>query len=118
MRTVQYALVLVLLTVLWTSAGSAMGKRNPDGLVSLTGTIRVTGNMPFARVVLVPQGEDPDRATKDRIYLVTGDKARELMDRYQGKTVTLLGPPCASPSPEYQKCIAPVEIRQEAPTLP
>ena len=111
MRTVHYALALVLLTVVWTSAGLAMGKRNPDDLVSVTGVIRVTGNMPFARVVLVPQGEDPDRATMDRIYLVTGDKARELMDRYQGKTVTLLGPPCASPSPEFQKCIAPVEIR-------
>jgi len=111
MRTVRYALALVLLTALWTSAGVAMGKRNPGDLVTVTGKIKVTGSMPLVRVVLVPQGEDPDLVTKDRLYLVTGDKARELMERYQGKTVTLLGPACASPSPEYQKCIAPVDIR-------
>ena len=111
MRTVQYVLILVLLTAMWTPTGMAMGNRNPGDMVSVTGIIRVTGNMPFAHVVLVPQGENPDLATKDRIYLVTGDKAKELMDRYQGKTVTLLGLLCASPSPEYQKCIAPVEIR-------
>jgi hypothetical protein len=89
----------------------AMGERNPGDMVSVTGIIRVTGNMPFANVVLVPQGENPDLATKDRLYVVTGDKAKVLMDRYQGKTVTLLGPLCVSPSPEYRKCIAPVEIR-------
>ena len=111
MKTVQYALVLVLLTAMWTPSGMAMGKRNPGDLVSVTGIIRVTGNMPFAQVVLVPQGENPDLATKDRLYLVTGDRAKELMDRYQGKTVTLQDPLCISPSPEYQKCIAPVEIR-------
>jgi len=111
MRTVQYALVLVLLTAMWTPSGMAMGKRNPGDMVSVTGIIRVTGNMPFVHVVMVPQGENPDLATKDRLYLVTGDRAKELMDRYQGKTVTLHGPLCISPSPEYQKCIAPVEIR-------
>jgi len=113
MRTAQYALVLVLLmAAIWTPAGMAVGKRNSgDEMVSVTGIIRVTGNMPFVHVVLVPQGENPDLATKDRLYLVTGDRAKELMDRYQGKTVTLLGPLCVSPSPEYQKCIAPVEIR-------
>jgi len=81
-------------------------------LVSVTGVIRVTGNMPFARAVLVPEGEDPDRATKDKLYLVTGDLAKELMERDQGRAVTLRGPLCTSTSPEYQKCIAPVEIRR------
>jgi hypothetical protein len=80
------------MTAMWTPAGMAMGRRNPA-------------------TWLVPQSENPDLATKDRLYLVTGDRAKEQMDRYQGKTVTLLGPLCSSPSPECRKCIAPVEIR-------
>jgi hypothetical protein len=43
---------------------------------------------------------------------VTGDLARQLMERDQNRTVTLLGMPCTSPSPEYQKCITPVEIQR------
>ena len=53
MKTVQYALVLVLLTAMWTPSGMAMGKRNPGDLVTVTGKIKVTGSMPLVRVVLV-----------------------------------------------------------------
>jgi len=89
-----------------------MGSNNSGDMISATGVIRVKGNAPFTRVVLVPQGEDPDRVTKDKVYLVTGDLARQLMERDQNRTVTLLGTPCTSPSPEYQKCITPVEIQR------
>ena len=112
MRAGQYAFAAFLLTAAWSSLGLAMGSNNPVEQVAVTGVIRVKGNAPLTRVVLVPQGEDPDRATKDRLYLVTGDLAKELMERDQNRTVTLLGTLCASPSPEYQKCITPVEIQR------
>jgi hypothetical protein len=87
-----------------------MGSNNPADMLSVTGIIRVKGSAPLTRVVLVPQGEDPDRVTKDKVYLVTGALAKELMERDQNRSVTLMGPLCISPSPEYVKCIAPVEV--------
>ncbi len=112
MRAVPYVISACLLLTVVSSSGWAMGSNNSADMISATGVIRVKGNAPFTRVVLVPQGEDPDRVTKDKVYLVTGDLARQLMDRDQNRTVTLLGTPCTSPSPEYQKCITPVEIRR------
>lgn len=112
MKAVHYTITACLLVLAWSAPGLAMGSKNPADMISVTGVIRVKGSAPLTRVVLVPQGEDPDRATKDRLYLVTGDLAKELMERDQNRTVTLLGTLCASPSPEYQKCITPVEIRR------
>jgi len=112
MRAVPYVISAFLLLTVMSSSGWAMGSNNPADMISVTGVIRVKGNAPFTRVVLVPQGEDPDQVTKDKVYLVTGDLARQLMERDQNRTVTLLGTPCTSPSPEYQKCIIPVEIQR------
>jgi len=110
MRTV---LAACLLALAWPSTGMAMGNKGAGEWISVTGIIRVTGNMPLPRVVLVPQGEDPDRVSKDKLYLVTGDLAKELMERDQNRTVTLSGPSCLSPSPEFQRCIAPREIKRQ-----
>jgi hypothetical protein len=112
MRAVPYMITSCLLVLVWSAQGLAMGSNNPADMISVTGVIRVKGNAPLTRVVLVPQGEDPDRVTKDKVYLVTGDLARQLMERDQNRTVTLRGTPCTSPSPEYQKCIIPVEIQR------
>ena len=112
MGAVPYVISACLLLTVVSSSGWAMGSNNSGDMISATGVIRVKGNAPFTRVVLVPQGEDPDRVTKDKVYLVTGDLARQLMERDQNRTVTLLGTPCTSPSPEYQKCITPVEIQR------
>jgi len=112
MRAVHYTITACLLVLAWSAPGLTMGSKNPADMISVTGVIRVKGNAPFTRVVLIPQGEDPDRVTKDKVYLVTGDLATELMQRDQNRTVTLLGTLCTSPSPEYQKCITPTGIQR------
>jgi len=112
MRAVPYVISAFLLLTVVSSSGWAMGSNNPADMISVTGVIRVKGNAPFTRVLLIPQGEDPDRVTKDKVYLVTGDLATELMQRDQNRTVTLLGTLCTSPSPEYQKCITPTGIQR------
>jgi hypothetical protein len=110
MRAVQYMIATCLLVMAWPAQSLAMGSNNPAAMISVTGIIRVKGSAPLTRVVLVPQGEDPDRVTKDKVYLVTGDLAKELMERDQNRSVTLMGPLCTSQPPEYVKCIAPVEV--------
>ncbi len=110
MRFVHYAMVVFLATTLSAQGCIAMSKDAPNDVKMITGTIKVTGNAPFTRLILVPGGGNPDTVPVDQVYLISGGLAKELMAHYQYKKVTLKGLPCTSPAPEYKNCFEPVEI--------
>lgn len=96
------------LLMLAAAHGFAMGTKPA---VTITGTIRLVGNAPFARVVLTE--ESPGRKPPVRDYLLTGALTDELRRRYQGRRVTLEGTPCASPLPQFTSCFEPARIIDE-----
>ncbi len=105
MGKTAFAQLGALLVVLLATQGGAMGTRGP---VTLTGTIRLVGNAPFARLVLTP--ENSGQLTQERDYLLLGPLQDELRKRYQGRLVTLEGTPCASPLPQFSNCFEPARI--------
>ncbi len=105
MGKIAFGHLSALLVVLLATLGGGMGTRCP---VTLTGTIRLVGNAPFARLVLTP--EHTDRPSQERDYLLLGPLQEELRQRYQGRLVTLEGTPCASPLPQFSNCFEPARI--------
>ncbi len=98
-------LSIILVLMLSTQVG-AMGKRH--GPATITGTIRLVGNEPFARVVLTTAGSG--KSTGEHDYLLIGPLQKELRELYQGRMVTLEGNPCASPTPQFSRCFEPAKI--------
>jgi hypothetical protein len=96
----------LMLVLLFAVQGCAMG--SGPGPATITGTIRLVGNVPFARIVLTPT--DSGRGTKEQDYLLIGPLQDELRKQYQGRLVTLEGTPCASPTPQFGKCFEPTRI--------
>lgn len=92
-------------------AGQGCASAPPRSKSSITGTIRLVGNEPFAQLVLIP-GENPDKTTRDKVYLLIGPLADKLKKDYQSRKITLEGSECASPSPEFSRCFRPTGIRE------
>ena len=99
---------IVAMILLFALEGCAMSMQNSDTKV-LTGTIRIVGNEPFAKVMLT-LGSDPDMATIGQEYLIVGPLREALRRNYQWKRVTLEGAFCSSPDPVYKNCFKPVRI--------
>jgi hypothetical protein len=79
-----------------------------DAIV-LKGTVRVTGNAPFTRLVLtVPPAEGDGRPPAD--YLLQGPLVEEMRNRYQGKLVTVECVPCPEKPPDRLPCIEPEKV--------
>lgn len=112
MIIVHYAMAVLFAITLSAQGCVAMNRGDTTEMKTVTGMIKVTGNAPFTRLVLVPGSENPDTVTLDHTYLISGGLAKELMAHYQYKRVTLKGRPCISPAPEYKNCFEPVEILQ------
>ncbi len=93
------------LLILAAAHGFAMGTKPA---VTITGTIRLVGNAPFARVVLTEETRGQTPPGKE--YLLTGTLTDELRQRYQGRRVTLEGTPCTSPLPQFTSCFEPARI--------
>jgi hypothetical protein len=100
-----YLMMLLLLA----TQGCAMGSR--PGPVTITGTIRLVGNAPFARVVLTLEDSVPGSGERD--YLLIGPLQEKLRKQYQGRLITLEGAPCASPTPRFNRCFEPTRIIAE-----
>ncbi|KAF0218342.1 MAG: hypothetical protein FD174_2959 [Geobacteraceae bacterium] len=97
--------VIVLLLLLATpGCATDTGKRAP---MTLTGTVRLVGNAPFARIVLTTAGSG-GKGVHD--YLILGPLQDELRKRYLGQKVSLEGIPCASPTPQFTSCFEPARI--------
>lgn len=99
----------LMLVMLIATQGCAMGSRPSP--VTITGTIRLVGNAPFARVVLTR--EDSVQGSGERDYLLIGPLQEELRKQYQGRLITLEGTPCTSPTPQFSKCFEPTRIVTE-----
>jgi hypothetical protein len=112
MGFVHYTMAILLATTLSAQGCSAKNKDDPNDMRMITGIVKVTGNAPFTRLILVPGGGNPDTVKRDHVYLISGGLAKELMAHYQYKTVTLKGRPCTSPTPEFKNCFEPLEIMQ------
>ena len=105
MRTACLVLLLIALPSL---PSCAAGVRNRDA-VTLTGTVRVVGNEPFAHVVLTV----PDAAEKSGAvdHLLTGPLLEELQRHHQGERVALEGVPCTVPARQtLTHCFRPSKI--------
>jgi hypothetical protein len=101
----------VMLLLLFAGQGCAGAP--PRSNATITGTIRLVGNEPFAHLVLIP-GDNPDKTTRDKVYLLVGPLADKLKKDYQSRKITLEGSECASPSPEFTRCFRPTGIRENA----
>ena len=99
----------LMLLLLLATQGCAMGSHPRP--VTITGTIRLVGNVPFARVVLTQEGSVPGSGERD--YLLIGPLQEELRKQYQGRLITLEGAHCASPTPQFTKCFEPTRIIAE-----
>lgn len=97
----------VMMILLFAAQGCATGSRS--GLVTITGTIRLVGNEPFARLVLTPD-ENVGNTPGEREYLLVGPLTDELKRKYQFKRMRLEGSICVSPSPQFAKCFKPSRI--------
>ena len=112
MKLAQNIIGFIVIAVFPMQSCVAMNNIKPADPITISGTIKVVGNAPLTHVVLIPSGSDPDRTTADKVYLITGDLAKELQKQYQYKKVTLTGRSCASPSPAYKKCIQALTIEE------
>jgi hypothetical protein len=107
MAKLMFSQLSVLITLLFAAQGCAMGAR--PGPVTITGTIRLVGNEPFARLVLTPD-ENLGTAPGEREYLLVGPLTEELKRSYQLKRMRLEGLICVSPLPEFARCFKPSRI--------
>jgi len=112
MRFVHYTMAVLLAIALSAQGCIAMSKDDPNDMKTITGTVKVTGNAPFTRLILVPGNGNPDTVKRDHVYLISNGLETELMAHYQYKKVTLKGRSCISPVPEFKNCFVPVEIMQ------
>ena len=108
MARIMAGKVIVAIILLFAVEGCAMNMQKPETKV-LTGTIRIVGNEPFTHVVLTV-GENADRASGDRDYLIVGPLGEQLRKKYQGKKLTLHGTLCPSPAPGFKKCFNPSRV--------
>jgi hypothetical protein len=99
----------IILMMFFAGQGCAMGPV-PDS-AAIYGTIRLVGNEPFSHLVLIP-GDNPDKTTRDQVYLLVGPFADKLKKQYQSRKLTLEGSECASPSPEFSRCFRPSGIKE------
>ncbi len=97
----------ILMMLLSAAQGCALGSR--PGPATITGTIRLVGNEPFAKLVLTPD-ENAGGTPAERDYLLVGPLTDELKKKYQTKRITLEGSICASPSPGFARCFEPSRI--------
>ncbi|MCM2356930.1 MAG: hypothetical protein NDI77_02185 [Geobacteraceae bacterium] len=97
-----------LLVILSATQGCAMGVKQSE-LTTLTGTVRVVGNEPFARLVLTT-GSNRGGVGRGGNYLLLGPLQDELRRAHQGSMVTLEGKQCSSPTPEFTDCFEPSRI--------
>lgn len=104
MRKARIGILGLLLVLAATTRGNAMGTRDRDAL-TISGTIRAVGNAPYSMLVLTTE----DGAGDKEDYLLTGPLEEELRLN-QGKTVTLQGKECASPSPRFSRCFLPSRV--------
>jgi len=100
-------LAFFLAVAAWGATGECMGKIG--GTVVLKGTVRVTGNEPFTRLVLtVPDTREGHGRSAD--HLIEGPLAEEIRSRYQGRVLTVEGRSCEERPPGIPFCIEPVKI--------
>jgi hypothetical protein len=95
----------MILTLLWVSGACVTGTEKRQ---IVSGTIRVVGNEPLTHLIIRPASRDRSDANQD--ILVTGALAKELRSNFQGKSVSLEGTFCASPSPQFARCFKPSKI--------
>lgn len=108
MRKRQFGPLGGILLLMLATQGCAMGGRKTDvttDVTTLTGTVRVVGNMPFIRLVLTTSD-----GVKGKDYLLLGPLGEKLRKNYQGQKVSLQGAFCASPEPRFPNCFEPVRI--------
>ena len=108
MRRAVLARLVGGLFLFFAAQGCAMSVQDSGSKV-LTGTIRIVGNEPFTHVVLTV-GENADRASGDRDYLIVGPLGEQLRKKCQGKKLTLHGTLCPSPDPGFKKCFNPSRV--------
>jgi hypothetical protein len=101
----------LILMILFAGQGCAMTSRPVT--TTITGTIRLVGNEPFAHLVLIP-GDNPDKTPRGQVYLLVGPLTDKLKKQYQSMEITLEGSECASPSPEFSKCFRPSGIKKNS----
>ncbi len=99
----------VILLILFAGQGCAIASRPVTS--TITGTIRLVGNEPFAHLVLIPGGK-PDKTPREQVYLLVGPLTDKLKKQYQSREITLEGSECASPSPDFSKCFRPSGIKK------
>jgi hypothetical protein len=102
----NFSLAMILLL-----AGQGCATGSHPGPATITGTIRLVGNAPFARIVLTREATVPDSGERD--YLLIGPLQEKLSKQYQGRLVTLEGSPCSSPTPQFTRCFEPTRIIAE-----
>ncbi len=107
MGKVMFSHLSVMMMLLFAAQGCATGSR--PGPVTITGTIRLVGNEPFARLVLTPD-ENFGNTPREREYLLVGPLTDELKRKYQLKRIRLEGSICVSPSPGFARCFKPSRI--------
>jgi hypothetical protein len=101
----------IILMLLFSGQGCAIG--SGPGSATITGTVRLVGNEPFAHLVLTP-GDNPDKTPREQEYLLVGPLTDKLKKQYQSRKITLEGSMCTSPSPEFSKCFRPSGIKENS----